>query len=293
MSGSRWSIRRILRWLLVILVIVVVALYLVLPITMGIVAISPASEDVGLPPSGFEPVTLQTADNLTLAAWYARPKNGSAVILMHGAGGSREAVREVAEFLAANGFGVLALDMRGHGQSEGDTNRFGWLGSRDVQAAVSYLEEQEDVGQIGGLGISLGGEVLLGAASEFPAIKAVVADGATRRSVQELITLPSERPLYRSFTARVMYAAVQLFSGEKPPKPLLESMREAEDTSFLLIAAGADGLEVAFNNFFAEALGDRAELWIAPDAPHTGAFALYPADYKARVVEFFQSALLG
>ena len=44
---------------------------------------------------------------------------------------------------------------------------------------------------------------------------AIVADGATRRSVDELLALPSERPLVRNFTARVMYAAVRILMGRK------------------------------------------------------------------------------
>jgi pimeloyl-ACP methyl ester carboxylesterase len=289
----KWSMSRIVRWLLIIIVVLVMGLYLVLPTVMGIAAIVPSAENVGQPPGGFESVILQTTDNLSLAAWFARPKNGAAIILIHGAGGSRETLRAYADFLVSNGFGVLAVDMRGHGQSEGDTNRLGWLGSRDVQAAVSFLEKQADVSQIGGLGISMGGEVLLGAASDFPSIRAIVADGATRRSLQELTTLPSEQPLVRNFTARVMYTAVQLFSGEQPPMPMLASMQAAKGTSFLLIAAGTNELEVAFNKYFADALGERAELWIVPEAPHTGAYALYPDEYEARVIEFFQSTLLG
>jgi fermentation-respiration switch protein FrsA (DUF1100 family) len=95
--------------------------------------------------------------------------------------------------------------------------------------------------------------------------------------------------LYRNFTARVMYATVQIFSGETPPKPLLASMRETVDTRFLLIAAGANAREVAFNELFGDALGTRAALWVAPDAAHTEAFSRYPADYEQRVIEFFRS----
>jgi fermentation-respiration switch protein FrsA (DUF1100 family) len=139
----------------------------------------------------------------------------------------------------------------------------------------------------------LGGEVLLAAASTYPAIKAIVADGATTRSLDELLTLPSERPLYRNFTARVMYAAVQILSGEVPPLPLLDSMIAAPTSSYLLIAGGGSSHEVAFNELFAGATSDRSELWIAPEAPHTGAFAMYPAEYEQHVIEFFDRVLLA
>ena len=56
------------------------------------------------------------------------------------------------------------FDFRGHGESSGEGNGFDWEGTRDVAAAVAYLQEQ-NISLIGGLRTSLGGEVLLGAAS--------------------------------------------------------------------------------------------------------------------------------
>ncbi len=193
---------RALRWIIAIIAIAVVGLYIGLPAAFGI----------------------------------------AAIILLHGAGGSREAMRPVADMLRRHGYGVLALDQRGHGSSGGATNRLGWQGTIDVGAAVDYLQDRGGVKAIGGLGWSMGGEVLLGAAADYPAIKAIVAVGAWRRSTGELLALPSERPLVRNFTARVMYATVQLLSGDRPPKPLLDSMVAAGSTAFLLIAGGAKSL---------------------------------------------------
>jgi hypothetical protein len=138
----------------------------------------------------------------------------------------------------------------------------------------------------------MGGEVLLGAASECPMLEAIAADGATRRSTQELRALESERPLYRNFTARVMFFTVRLLTGVAPPKPLLDSMVEAEATEFLLIAGGREALEVDFNRMFAETLGERVTLWVAPEAEHTGAFGRYPDEYEQRVTAFFDGRLL-
>ncbi|MHC1782000.1 MAG: hypothetical protein AB9891_04405 [Anaerolineaceae bacterium] len=160
-------------------------------------------------------------------------------------------------------------------------------------AAVEFLQKQPNIERIGGLGISMGGEVLLGAVSHYPALKAVAADGATRRCTEELLSLPSEHPLARNFTARVMYAAVQLISGQIPPEPpLLDAMLGANDSRFLWIAAGNNALEVEFNRLFAERLGYRGELWVAPGVTHIGAFQAYPVDYEERVIEFFDQNLV-
>jgi pimeloyl-ACP methyl ester carboxylesterase len=286
--------KRALRWFVILVVVLILGLYIVLPVAAGVYAVFPHKAPVGAPPQGFTAITLTTDDNIDLKAWYAPPTNGAAIILAHGAGNSRESVRDTAALLARHGYGVLALDLRGHGESSGTTNRLGWQGTHDIGAAVAYLQTREEVKTIGGLGFSMGGEVLLGAASTYPAIRAIVADGATRRSLDELRALPAERSLVRNFTARVMFAAVQVLSGDKPPDPpLLESMIAAESTRFLLIAGGGEPLEVEFNEKFAETLGARADLWIAPDAAHTGAFKRYPTEYEQRVITFFDARLTG
>jgi pimeloyl-ACP methyl ester carboxylesterase len=283
--------RRLLRRALLAVLVVVLAVYIVLPVAIGIAALLPAGKPVGAPPEGFEEMTLTTDDGTVLEAWYAPPAGGAVIILLHGAGSSREGVRGYAEMLASNGYGVLAPDLRGHGESGGDTNRFGWQGTGDVGAAVGYLESRDDIEAIGGMGLSMGGEVLLGAAAAYPQITAIVADGATHRSVEELHALPSERSLFRSFTARLMYATVQAVSGTEPPEPLLDSMNGAESTAFLLIAGGEKSMEIAFNELFAETVGDRVGVWVAPDAGHTEAFGRYPEEYERRVIGFFDAAL--
>ncbi len=286
--------KRALRWIALLIVLVLIGLYVVMPIGFAIAVVFPVKEKVGDPPAGFQELTLTTDDGVKLAAWYAPPTNGAAIILLHGAGGSRESMRSKAALLTEHGYGVLALDLRGHGESGGHVNRLGWQGTRDVGAAVAFLQSRDEVGVIGGFGSSMGGEVMLGAASTYPEIIAIVADGATRRSLDELRSLPSERPFVRNYVARVMYFTVGILSGDEPPDPpLLDSMVAAEATRFLLIAGGDNDLEVKFNELFAEKVGDRAELWIAPGVGHTRAWGRYPDEYAQRLLAFFDAQLLG
>ena len=132
---------------------------------------------------------------------------------------------------------------------------------------------------------------MLGAASRYPVIRAIVAEGATRRSTEELLALSEERPLVRSFTARLMYAVVDLLSGEQPPKPLLDSIKDTTGTRFLLIAAGTKPMEVSYNELFKKTLGDRAILWVVAGAEHTGAFSSHPTEYEQRVTDFFNQTV--
>lgn len=99
--------------------------YLVIPMGFGWYASLRQPSSVGEPPEGFNNLTLTASYDVKLAAWYAPPKNGVAIILIHGATGSRENIRPYAHMLAGNGLGVLAFDLRGHGESGGGGNALG------------------------------------------------------------------------------------------------------------------------------------------------------------------------
>ncbi len=101
-----------------------------------------------------------------------------------------------------------------------------------------------------------------------------------------------QRPLYRNFTTRVMYLAVRLFSGDRPPLPIRDSLLAAPNTHFLLIAGGNQYTEVDYNEMFADTVGERATLWVAPDAGHVGAFRRHREEYEQRVITSFEETLL-
>ena len=62
-------------------------------------------------------LVFQGAEGLDLAATRYGDKGGTPVLLLHGGGQTRGAWRGAAEALGARGYEVLALDLRGHGDS--------------------------------------------------------------------------------------------------------------------------------------------------------------------------------
>lgn len=284
---------RMLRIILKTIGILILLVYVAVPVGFGIYSTRRFPHEVGNPPERFEEVSLTTTDGVSLAAWYAPPENGAAIVLLHGATSSREAVRGYAEVLEREGFGVLALDLRGHGESGGDgVNTFGWNGTEDVRAAVEYLERKEGVSRIGALGLSLGGEVLLHAAAAYPGIEAVMADGATFLSLEDYLALPTNRSFVRSYTNRVVFATAEVFGGPPPKERIVDSIVEAKDTRFLLVAGGLVKNEVDYNSLFAKIDESRCDLWIAEGAGHTEAFIREPEGYAERMIRFFERGLL-
>jgi pimeloyl-ACP methyl ester carboxylesterase len=67
-----------------------------------------------------EPVAIPVTDGLVLRGDARGDPDGRIVVLLHGGGQTRHAWTETAEALAARGFRALALDLRGHGDSDWD-----------------------------------------------------------------------------------------------------------------------------------------------------------------------------
>lgn len=283
--------RRIIRWIIILVIVLFFANIFLLPLGVAIYASTSVNGDVGDPPAGFNTIQFPAADGTQLAAWYLPPQNGMAIIMLPGAGGTRKGLVSRAEMLAENGYGVLTVDLRGAGESEGQTNRFGWAGTSDVGGAVDYLLAQPDVEVIGGWGTSLGGEILLGAIGEYPQIAAVISDGATSRSYEETYDLEtSNNPVMRLQTWLITQF-VGLLTGDDPPTPMLDSIRANDTTGLLLIAAENVPEEIDYNNMFADAAGNRAEVWVVPDVGHTSGWGHHREEYTQRVLEFFGEML--
>ena len=125
-------------------------------------------------------MSFKTSDGLRLEGWYVPSRNGAAVISFPG----RKGPQRQARMLARHGYGVLLFDRRGEGRSEGEPNSWGWSGDRDIKAAIAYLQHRRDVdpGRIGGIGLSVGGEMMIEAAAETDALAAVVSEGAGARA---------------------------------------------------------------------------------------------------------------
>lgn len=282
--------RRVLHRVLAVVGVVFFLYWVALPVTMSIVATrgsGSATVDLDLGPQT-QQVKIETADGVGLAASYVPPRNGAAVITYP----SREWTAAESKMFADAGFGVLALDMRGYGGSDGDRNAFGWSSTPDIDAAVEYLDRQESVEAIGGFGQSVGGEVMIEAAASNDQIKSVVSEGAGERSFREMLIRGPAAALAIP-QALVLSGSVALLTGDKPPPPLDELAGEISPRALMLIngAAGSGGEEL--NTEYFAAAGEPKELWTIENGGHTSGLDDEPSEYPKRVSELFERHLLA
>jgi dienelactone hydrolase len=243
--------------------------------------------DLGAP---YENVEFRTSDGLLLKGWYIRSENGAAVISFPGRAGSQSR----AKMLADHGYGVLLFDRRGEGESEGDPNLLGWQGERDIHAAVAYLQTRPDVDpeRIGGVGLSVGGEMMIEAAAESTALEAIVSEGASGRSVRD-VRANGGGSWDELLSYGVMTAATALFTDNVAPAPLRSLVPKMSAAAFFIYGENGQPVEEGANVGFYEATRGPREIWEVPGSGHMKAIEAQPEEYERRIVAFFDRTLLG
>jgi hypothetical protein len=240
----------------------------------------------------YEEVEFRTTDGLLLKGWYIESQNGAAVISFPGRAGSQSR----AKMLADHGYGVLLFDRRGEGESEGDPNILGWQGERDIHAAVKFLQSRPDVDpqKIGGIGLSVGGEMMIEAAAESDALKAIVSEGGSGRSSKD-DWANGERGLEMLVGRSFFTAGAALWTSDLPPATLDSLVSEIPSSTATFFVYGEEGQpeEKPANELFHENATGYTELWEVPGSGHMKGIEAQPAEYERRVVGFFDKTLLG
>ena len=231
-------------------------------------------------------------DRLALVGSFA-PVAGSdrAVILVHGRNACRgwefnSSSAALVAHLQQQGFSVLLLDLRGHGESAKARLTFGLRERLDVLGAVDWLRTHGiAAGRIGVIGMSMGGVAALLAAAEEPAIGAVVSDSAfadfgqvLRAQFSRLSGLPNGF-LWGGLLAGRVLTGHHL--GEFRPLEVVAQVRAAT----LLVHAKSDPF---ISSHHAQTLSQamRAEHWITPGSSHLASYRDQPEQYAQRVTAF-------
>jgi hypothetical protein len=288
--GVGWRLAHGVGWLAAVPIFAVLA---VMPFAMAqLVTHAPRWEiqesSLGIP---HEEVAIETADGRELAAWWVPSRNRAAVLVSHGSGGSRERVAAHVRMLARHGYGVLAVDNPGNGESEGRSNGLGYNAQPAVDAAIHWLTRRPDVDprRVAGFGTSLGAEVLLEAAAREPLLRAVVADGPARPMDAREV---SETALPERVFGALSLQVVRGISGMREAPSLIGLLPRIAPRPVLLIAGGVGAPdEIPTNRLYRDAGGPTTQLWELPDTGHTAGLRTHPAEYERRTTTFLDREL--
>ena len=238
----------------------------------------------------YRKVSIRSTDGLELAGWWVPGSHPSrAVVLVSGLEGEKsdEHVLKSAPIYAGAGYGVLMIDLRAQGDSEGERITMGYEEVRDVRGAIYWLEQRGFAPSDLVLhGFSMGGATVLRAAPGSR-VAAVVEEGSyaslpliLRQRLPEVSGLPA------LFTPG-MFIMGKLFLGIDPwaVQPEEDAQRLCEEGVRLLIIHSKDDEEVPFEH------GERikkacpeATFWKIEGYEHAGAHA-HP-NYRERLLTF-------
>ncbi len=230
-----------------------------------------------------------------LSGWYVPSHNGAAIIMLHGYDGTRVGVLPQAMMLAEAGYGVLLYDMRGHGESSPVVRSMGWADVVDVATAVTWLQSRNgvDPDRIGIFGFSTGGQVALRAAAQLQTIQAVVADGPALATNADSPPLESIGENIIKIGNGIVYKGVEWRTGFSQPEAIVDTIANIAPRPLLLFAGAANEIEPRIvQNYYDHALEPKA-IWVITEADHGGGPKAQPEEYTAKLVSFFDAALLS
>ncbi len=242
-------------------------------------------------------VTFQSADGIRLTGWYAEASGADAtIILCHGWPGDKRDMLDLAEALVDAGFGVLAFDFRGWGESDRGPVTLGYREAQDVLGAVTFLQTRR-AGQpphIGIVGLSMGGAAAIFAAAQTPAIEAVVADSSYARLDQTV-----DRVVQRFWGPLAPLASIpagrlgeRLIGTPLASVSPVEAIARISPRPVLIIHGMQDRLtDVRDAHALYRACGDPKALWIIEGAGHARTRRVRTEEYDRRVVGFFREHL--
>lgn len=283
--------RRLLSLLFACLVAGIVLSWLV-----GTLASRPSSVAASVFSPDEERVVLKAADGLTIKGTFLPGASNTSpgILMLHGVQSSRAQFRRSALWLQAQGFAVLAIDFRGHGESAQVQRSFGVHESGDARAAFNWLKARQAGAKIGVVGASLGGAAaLIGDTGPLP------ADAMVLQSVYPDIRHAIRNRIATRAGLAVATFAEPLLSFQAPlrygrwPDAISPITAISKFRGPVLIIGGSADLSTPPDETraLARAAGEKGQLWMVEGANHPEIAAMDSDAYRQRIGAFFKDRL--
>ncbi|MDH5508133.1 MAG: prolyl oligopeptidase family serine peptidase [Anaerolineae bacterium] len=241
-------------------------------------------------------VSLPTQDGVTLGAWFYPSHNGAVVVVMGSPVGNANGYSPNFEPLLQAGYGILQIGSRACA-TPASAVTLGYLEAGDAAAGLQYILQyhSSDVKHIGIMGFSMGAAAAIRSAARNPLFEAVLAEGGYYNLGDDFVDADSDQP--RSiFQQTVFYSVAAIFwlqTGINPwdSSPVDDIALISPRPVFLLYGEHEVAAGRALTQF--EAAAEPKDLWIVPGGDHGSNHLASPDQYAARIVAFFDRALLG
>jgi uncharacterized protein len=231
------------------------------------------------------------SQSLRIAGWYVPSRNRAAVVLCHGVHTDRAAMLPEIRLLAQAGFGVLAFDWPGLGESQGAI-RWDSQAQHALTAAIDWLagKAQIDANRIGGLGFSIGGFVMTQVAAEDTRLRAVVIESAaTEFDTYMRIHYSKWGPL-SLWPARLAVRQAGLF--EAGNSAIAHVAEIAPRAVFIIGQTDDPNVPGSMVEAMAGAARSPKQLWLISGSQHGQYEQVAGTEYSHRLAAFFAANLI-
>ncbi len=234
-------------------------------------------------------------DGAILRGTLLRPESatGREAILRHGVASSRYGMLGHARYLLEAAYICLLSDSRGHGISGGELVTYGVREAADVARWAEFLERQEGVTRLYGLGGSMGAAVLLQSIVPETRFRAVVAecsfDSFRHVAVQRLeqFTGVSAGPLFVApVEAGLLYARLRYGVDLGSASPA-ESLRRTNVPVLFVYGSTDRNIPPVHSERLMRVRPSASRLWIVQGGHHVDALSMEPTRFPKAVLEWF------
>lgn len=263
--------------------------------------LSPGDLGLRFEETSFTVIDETSGEKLRLAAWWIpAPSNGPGdrcVILLHGYADAKVGAIAWAPTWHSLGFHILALDLRAHGESDGDRCTGGQRERFDANQVIDQLRQMkpQETRQMVLFGVSFGAAVAAATAVLRDDIAAVVLDSPYDSFAQAAMGQMDRLGAPGRFFQRLSIGLAGKIAGVD-----FNGMRTSTSISALhcptfVIAADADhAVSAADAARIADAVRQRGErYWSAPEAGHALALVADPMQYRNEVADFLDRSGLA
>lgn len=241
-----------------------------------------------------ETVHIESGSGARLTGWFipAAESNAPVIIVMHGVRGCRGDMSERAKLFHREGYATLLFDFQSHGQSTGKQITFGYLESKDAQAAVQFVRNRQPNAKVGALGVSLGGAAALLA---DPPLK---VDAMVLESVYpDIVQATEDRIVMRLGRVGKIFTPLltcqlrlRLGIGIEQLRPIDAATKVTAPKFFI---AGTRDQQTPLPEAMAlfAAAAQPKEFWAVEGARHENLHTFAKKEYEERVLAFFAKTL--
>jgi pimeloyl-ACP methyl ester carboxylesterase len=216
-----------------------------------------------------------------VGAFWVPPKNGAAILLLHGTDADRLQLWSELELLGGAGYGVLAIDWPGWGESDG-APRLGAPEREAFTTAVDTLAHEPQVQNIGVLAFSQGAALGTLFSAAEPRVKRLLAVGAWGDALGQTNYEFRHGGILRQWPA---YFIARHYMENGNTRPIDAAQRLQGRPTLFVVGTQDDVVPPQMGVELAQAAG--GELWRIEGAGHLNFRDLAKDEWPKRVLAFF------